>query len=76
MGAGERALPHGDLRVKAMVAHFDLRRDGMGWTVFDRWTGATVVIGWIPQIGLSLVNAEELVRTLNARGDGQRKILQ
>ena len=60
-----------------MSAHFDLRRDGAGWTVFDRWTGKTVVIGSVPQLGLALADAEELVRKLNARGDpDERRILQ
>jgi hypothetical protein len=60
-----------------MSAHFDLRRDAAGWTVFDRWTGKTVVLGLTAQIGLAFANAEELVRKLNERGDPEeRRILQ
>jgi hypothetical protein len=36
-----------------------------------------VVIGLVPQVGLGLANAEELVRKLNERGDPEeRRILQ
>lgn len=60
-----------------MSAHFDVKRDAAGWTVFDRWTGKTVVIGLVPQVGLALANAEELMRKLNERGDPEeRRILQ
>jgi hypothetical protein len=60
-----------------MSAHFDLRRDAAGWTVFDRWTGRPVVMGSVPQVGLDLPNAEELVRRLNQPGGpGKRRILQ
>ena len=60
-----------------MSAHFDLRRDAAGWTVFDRWTGRPVVVTLIPQIGLALASAEALVRRLNQPGgSGNRRILQ
>jgi len=59
-----------------MSAQFDLKRDTAGWTVFDRWTGKAVVIAFIPQVGLGFANAEALVRALNQRGGGDRRILQ
>lgn len=60
-----------------MSAHFDLKRDEIGWTVFDRWTGRAVVLALVPQIGLGLSRAEELVRKLNQRGEpDERKIMQ
>lgn len=60
-----------------MSAHFDIKRDAAGWSVFDRWTGKTVVLGSIAQIGLAFVNAVELARKLNEGGEPEeRKILQ
>ncbi len=60
-----------------MAAHYDLKRDAAGWTVFDRWTGRAVVIVLVPQTGLAFASAEDLVRKLNSRGDPEnRKILQ
>ena len=32
-----------------MAPQFDLRRDAAGWTVFDRWTGQTVIIEQVRQ---------------------------
>lgn len=60
-----------------MAQHFDLRRDAAGWTVFDRWTGETVVIGHARQEGLPWGEASDVLRNLQSRGDdGDRKILQ
>ena len=60
-----------------MPSQFDLRRDATGWTVFDRWTGQPVVIGLVSQSGLNLAEAEDLVRRLNGRSDGDdRTVLQ
>ena len=63
------------MTVRAMTGHFDLKRDAVGWTVFDRWTARPVVIAWAPQIGLTLADAEALVRELNGRGDPERRII-
>lgn len=60
-----------------MAPQFDLRRDAAGWTVFDRWTGQTVIIEGVRQEGLTLEGATDVVRRLQLRsGDGDRKILQ
>jgi hypothetical protein len=60
-----------------MTAHFDLRRDATGWTVFDRWTGKTVIIERVRQQGLTWEEASDVVRRLQLRSDdGDRRILQ
>lgn len=60
-----------------MSAHYDLKRDADGWTVFDRWTGKAVVIAFVPQVGLPFAAAEDVMHKLNRSGDpGDRKILQ
>jgi hypothetical protein len=60
-----------------MTQQFDLRRDAKGWTVFDRWTGETVVISHAAQSGLSWREAKGVLERLNTRsGEGDRRILQ
>jgi hypothetical protein len=60
-----------------MSVRYDLRRDTVGWTVFDRWTGKPVVLAGSLQSGMSWIEAEELVRRLRRRRDeGDRSILQ
>lgn len=60
-----------------MATQFDLKRDNTGWTVFDRWTGQTVTIEHVPQEGLTLAEASDVVHRLQSRSDdGDRKILQ
>ena len=60
-----------------MAPQFDLRRDAAGWTVFDRWTGQTVIIEQVRQEGLTWEAASDVVRRLESRsGDGDRRILQ
>ena len=59
-----------------MAPQFDLRRDAAGWTVFDRWTGQTVIIEQVRQEGLTWEDASDVVRRLESRsGDGDRRIL-
>lgn len=50
-----------------MTRCYDLRQDAEGWTVFDVWTGETVVIALVPQAGLLPIDAAELVSLLNRR---------
>jgi hypothetical protein len=60
-----------------MMVQFDTRRDGLGWTVFDRWTGQAVVLNGAEQIGLGWLDADELAERLNRRRlEGDRSILQ
>jgi hypothetical protein len=60
-----------------MIVQFDTRRDGGGWTVFDRWTGQAVVLNGAEQTGLAWVDADQLVERLNSRRlEGDRSILQ
>lgn len=60
-----------------MTIRYDARQDSRGWTVFDRWTGHTVVLGGAAQAELPRTDAEALVQRLNApRSDDDRSILQ
>ncbi len=60
-----------------MIVQFDARRDGNGWTVFDRWTGQAVVLNGAEQMGLGWIDADELVERLNRRRrEGDRSIFQ
>lgn len=60
-----------------MPQQFDLRRDGGGWTVFDRFTGQTVILNHARQQGLTWAEATDVVRRLQSRADdGDRRILQ
>jgi hypothetical protein len=56
---------------------YDVRRDGTGWTVFDRWTNEVVVVSFAKQCGLAWDEATELVNLLNRKdNDGDRRVLQ
>lgn len=60
-----------------MGDQFDARRDARGWTVFDRFTGRTVVLSRAQQSGMDWAAANELVSLLNLRRQrGDRRILQ
>jgi hypothetical protein len=60
-----------------MSGHYDIRKDSEGWTVFDVWTGETVVIGMEPQPGLDIQDADELAEWLDYFGRrGNRAVLQ
>ena len=60
-----------------MTIQYDMRRDIRGWTVFDRWTGRTVVLGGAEQSGMARNQAEDLIDRLNRRRlHGDRTILQ
>lgn len=60
-----------------MTRQYDIRRDGRGWTVFDRWTGRTVALQGADQAGLSWAEADDLIERLNRRRlDGDRSLLQ
>jgi hypothetical protein len=60
-----------------MTVQYDTRRDDLGWTVFDRWTGHMVVLQGAEQSGLGWTEADDLVDRLNRRRlEGDRSILQ
>lgn len=60
-----------------MPLQYEARRDEAGWTVFDRWTGMTVILDRAPLTGLPGVLADEFVERLNARQErGDRTIRQ
>ncbi len=56
---------------------YDSRRDPLGWTVFDRWTGRPVVLLHCKQSGMTWIEAEDLIGRLGRRAEaGDRSILQ
>jgi hypothetical protein len=60
-----------------MTMQYDARRDRHGWTVFDRWTGQSVVLDRALQSGLAWPDAEMLLDRLNRPTPGvSRNILQ
>lgn len=60
-----------------MIARYDLREDLEGYTVFDVWTGAPVIIKGVPQVGLEVQDADELAEALTWLADhGDRNVLQ
>jgi hypothetical protein len=60
-----------------MAERYSVRRDASGFSVFDLWTGETVVIAMTSQDGLSQEDAEHTAAMLNRRADGgDRSVLQ
>jgi hypothetical protein len=60
-----------------MCERFSIRPDPAGFSVFDLWTGETVVIALTPQDGLSREDAEHTAGLLNHRAErGERQVLQ
>jgi hypothetical protein len=55
--------------VAAMRERFTVRPDPSGYRVHDAWTGETVVIGTMPQTGLSAEDAEHTAAMLNQRAN-------
>jgi len=59
------------------IARYDLQEDEHGWTVVDVWTGATVIIHGVPQVGLDVQDADELAEALTWLSDhGDREVRQ
>jgi hypothetical protein len=50
-----------------MTERFSVRPDRTGFSVYDLWTGETVVIAMTPQDGLSREDADHTVEMLNRR---------
>ena len=60
-----------------MPLQYEARRDDAGWTVFDRWTGMTVILNRVRLAGLAAFMAEEIVERLNSEQErGDRTIHQ
>jgi len=58
-------------------ARYDLREDDDGWTVYDIWTGQTVVIDGVAQTALVTIDAVDLATRLNQRAElGFRDLFQ
>lgn len=51
-------------------AHYSLKHDDKGWTVYNTKTGAPVLLNDAPQIGLTRAVAEEVVQTLGMFNPG------
>lgn len=53
---------------------FDMREDGTGkWAVYDVFTGLTAEVNGVPQDGLDIEIADDLVDLLNAEYIARRK---
>jgi hypothetical protein len=68
-------------RVRAYPAHmsvrYDIREDDAGWSVYDVWTGETVVIELEVKSGLDIQDADDLADKLNFLADhGRREVRQ
>lgn len=48
-----------------MAARYDIREGNAGRSVYDVWTGETVVIALTPQDGLEIQDADDLADKLN-----------
>jgi hypothetical protein len=57
-----------------MSERFAVRPDHTGFSVYDLWTGETVVIAMSPQDGLSRQDAEHTAAMFNKRAE--RTVLQ
>jgi hypothetical protein len=47
-----------------MVERFDIRQDDRGWTVLDACTSRPLIIMEVPQVGLDVQDALDLVDAL------------
>ena len=60
-----------------MTLQYEARRDEAGWTVFDRWTGMTVILNRVRLTGLAAFMSEDIVERLNSEQErGDRTIHQ
>lgn len=50
-----------------MRVRFDILQDAEGWTVVDIFTGLPVDVDGVPQIGMSIFDADDLADLLNYR---------
>jgi hypothetical protein len=57
-----------------MAERYTIRPDPGGFSVYDLWTGETVVLATASQDGLSREDAEHTAAMLNTRAD--RQVLQ
>ena len=56
------------------VNRFNMREDGTGmWAVYDIFTGMTAEVNGVPQDGLDIEQADDLVDLLNAEYIARRK---
>ena len=58
-----------------MIQRYDIREDDAGWTVFDLFTGHPVVIARVPQTGLDIQDADELVELLEHKAFADHRVL-
>ena len=59
---------------KKPETRYDMREDGTGmWAVYDIFTGMTTEVNGVPQDGLDIETADDLVDLLNAEYIARRK---
>lgn len=57
-----------------MFFRYDMRRDGDGYTVFDRWTGWPARVRDVEQTGLDIEDADDLVDLLNRMNERRQPL--
>jgi hypothetical protein len=61
----------------SMSVRYDIKTHedvGMGWAVYDVWTGLTAFVNDCPQIGLSFEDADDLADLLNHLHTARAKV--
>lgn len=58
-----------------MSERFQVRADPRGFSVYDQWTGETVVIAMTPQDGLSEEDAVHTAAMLNRRAAAGERVI-
>lgn len=59
-----------------MIERFDIRQDDHGWTVLDTFTRRPLVIMDVPQVGLDIQHALDLVDVLDLPVMRERRTFQ
>ncbi len=58
-------------RTEAMIDRYGVRRDKLGWAVFDAWTSQVVIIAGISKNGMDERAAGALATMLNQQASRQ-----
>ena len=59
-----------------MIERFDIRQDAKGWTVLDAGTSRPIMIMEVPQVGLDVQDALDLVDALEWPAIRERRTFQ
>lgn len=66
-----------NLRKPPVIARYQVRKDPLGWTVFDVWTGMPVVVQGTATVALGAEEADHLAALMTqGAAAGVRKIFQ